>query len=91
MIANLLSSDMYCADSMFLAAGTERSEGAHEPKLVHREIFPTAVTAVAYLPDGTLVVALRSTNYLRLFEPQTLKVRHRASFFIASHQEQAIL
>ena len=52
------------------------TEGSHEePKLVHREAFPTAVTAAAFLPDSTLAIALRSTNYLRLFDPEELKVR----------------
>ena len=52
----------------------EESQAAEEPKLRHREAFPTAVTAAAYLPDGCLVIALRSTNYLRLFDPKQLKV-----------------
>lgn len=52
------------------------TEGNHEePKLVHREAFPTAATAAAFLPDSTLAIALRSTNYLRLFDPKELKVR----------------
>ncbi len=70
----------------FLAAEKESSEGPQEPKLVHREIFPTAVTAVAYLPDGTLAVALRSTNYLRILDPQTLKVRHLQALHTISQQ-----
>ena len=32
------------------------------------------MTAAAYLPDGNIVIALRSTNYLRLFDPKQLKV-----------------
>ena len=52
----------------------DESQAAEEPKLRHREAFPTAVTAAAYLPDGSLVIALRSTNYLRLFDPKQLKV-----------------
>ena len=42
---------------------------------MHREAFPTAVTAAAFLPDGIIAIALRSTNYLRLFDPNELKVR----------------
>ena len=52
----------------------DESQAAEEPKLRHREAFPTAVTAAAYLPDGNIVIALRSTNYLRLFDPKQLKV-----------------
>ncbi len=52
----------------------EGSQAAEEPKLRHREAFPTAVTAAAYLPNGNIVIALRSSNYLRLFDPKQLKV-----------------
>lgn len=68
------------------SAEEEISIASEELKLVHRERFPTAVTAIAYLPDGTLAVALRSTNYLRLFDPQTLKVQHLASSAAAEQQ-----
>ncbi|CAK0734557.1 hypothetical protein CVIRNUC_000448 [Coccomyxa viridis] len=51
----------------------EGSQAAEEPKLRHREAFPTAVTAAAYLPNGNIVIALRSSNYLRLFDPKQLK------------------
>ena len=58
----------------FCLAGHDAGEGSGEPKLVHKEMFPTAVTAAAYLPDGLVVIALRSTNYLHLFDPKQLKV-----------------
>ena len=70
----MIHRDIHPIHPVSWCAVQDESQAAEEPKLRHREAFPTAVTAAAYLPDGNIVIALRSTNYLRLFDPKQLKV-----------------
>lgn len=54
---------------------SNRTKG--ELKLVHLQTYTAAVQDVEWLEEGCVVVALKSTNYLRLFNTITMKVsRH---------------